>query len=138
MGGYRGLPDGPFSECFVCGRARGDAFGVFAGPVQGRRLVASTWTPDPSIAGGEGNEPPEFAWAVLDCPTYFAAYLESEELPLAFLGTLTARVDASVTAGEEHVVIAWPLESEGRKRLAGSALLSAEGEVLARARALLL
>jgi len=35
--GYRGRSDGLFSRCFVCGRAREDAFGVFAGAVEGRR-----------------------------------------------------------------------------------------------------
>jgi hypothetical protein len=42
-----------------------------------------------------------------------------------------------VFAGTEHVVVAWPIEAEGRKRHAGSALLSAEGETLAVASALL-
>ena len=49
-GGYRGLPDGVFSRCFVCGRAREDAFRVFAGEVEGRQLVASPWTPPPWTA----------------------------------------------------------------------------------------
>lgn len=138
MGRYRGLPDGPFSNCFVCGLARGDAFGVFAGQVEGRRLVASTWTPDPSTAGADGDVLPEFVWAVLDCPTFFAAYLDRDDLPIGFLVTFTARIDARVKAGEEHVVIAWPLESDRRKSYAGSAVLSAEGEVLARARAMLI
>jgi hypothetical protein len=138
MRGYRGLPDGPFSRCFVCGRAREDALGVFAGPVEGRGLVASTWTPGASLADASGEVASEVVWAVLDCPTFFAAYLESEELPIAFLASLAGRVEAPVRAGEEHVVIAWPLGAEGRKRFAGSAVLSASGEVLACARALLI
>ena len=44
-GRYRGLPDGVFSRCFVCGRAREDAFEVFAGAVDGRQVVASPWIP---------------------------------------------------------------------------------------------
>ncbi len=138
MSRYRGLPDGPFSCCFVCGRARGDAFGVFAGDVEGRRVVASTWTPDPSTADADGAVKPEFVWAVLDCPTFFAAYIDTEPLPISFLASLTVSIDATVTAGEEHVVIAWPLGAEGRKSFAGSAVLSADGDVLARARALLI
>src|SRR5208283_4103481 len=43
--GYRGQPDGVFSRCFVCGRARTDALGVFAGAVDGRQVVAAPWTP---------------------------------------------------------------------------------------------
>jgi hypothetical protein len=137
MGRYRGLPDGPFCRCFVCGRAREDGFGVFAGVLEGRPMVASIWTPPPDTADAEGSVRPEFVWAVLDCPTFFAAYRD-EELPISFLARLTARIDAPVAVGEEHVVIAWPLEAEGRKRYAGSAVLSAGGEVLARALALMI
>ena len=134
---YRGLSDGPFSRCFVCGRAREDAFGVFAGAVEGRQLVASPWTPPSWTADTAGRVLPEFVWAVLDCPTYFALYV-SGELPLSVLARLTARLDAPAVAREEHVVIAWPMESDGRKRYAGSAVLSRDGETLAVARALLI
>ena len=64
---YRGRSDGLFSRCFVCGRAREDAFGVFAGAVEGRQLVASPWTPPSWTAGAAGRVLPEFVWAVLDC-----------------------------------------------------------------------
>jgi hypothetical protein len=134
---YRGLSDGPFSRCFVCGRAREDAFGVFAGAVEGRELVASPWTPPGWTADADGNVLPEFVWAVLDCSTYFALYMDGE-LPMSVLARLTARIDAPVRAGEEHVVIAWPIEIDGRKHHAGAAVLSAAGDALAVARALLI
>jgi hypothetical protein len=134
---YRGRSDGLFSHCFVCGPAREDAFGVFAGVVEGRDLVASPWTPPAWTAGADGRVLPEFVWAVLDCPTYFALYTE-RDLPMSFLARLSARIDAPVVAGEEHVVIAWPLELDGRKHHAASAVLSAEGETLAVAKALLI
>jgi len=134
---YRGLSDGLFSRCFVCGRAREDAFGVFAGAVEGRQLVASPWTPPSWTADAAGRVLPEFVWAVLDCPTYFALYVTGE-LPLSVLAQLTARIDAPIVAGEEHVVIAWPMETDGRKRYAGSAVLSRDGMSLAVARALLI
>ena len=134
---YRGLSDGLFSRCFVCGRARKDAFGVFAGAVDGRQLVASPWTPPSWTADPAGRVLPEFVWAVLDCPTYFALYTNGE-LPMSVLARLTARIDAPVVAGEEHVVIAWPIETDGRKRHAGSAVLSPDGEALAVAHALLI
>jgi hypothetical protein len=134
---YRGLPDGAFSRCFVCGRAREDAFGVFAGAVEGRQVVASPWTPPSWTADATGRVLPEFVWAVLDCPTYFATYME-QELAQGVLARLAARIDAPVVAGEEYAVIAWPIEIDGRKRHAGSAVLSRDGEVLAVARALLI
>jgi hypothetical protein len=134
---YRGLPDGMFSRCFVCGRARADAFEVFAGAVDSRQVVASPWTPPAWTADEGGQILPEFVWAVLDCPTFFAAHID-QELTLSVLARLTARIDAPVAAGEEHVVIAWPIETDGRKRHAGSAVVSSDGEVLAVARALLI
>ncbi len=134
---YRGSSEGLFSRCFVCGRAREDAFGVFAGEVEGHRLVASPWTPPSWTAGPDGRVLPEFVWAVLDCPTYFALYLEGE-LPASVLARLTARIDEPVVAGREHVVIAWALEGDGRKRHAGSAVLSGGGEAIAVAHALLI
>jgi hypothetical protein len=133
---YRGSSDGQFSRCFVCGRARDDAFGVFAGAVEGRDVVASPWTPVQWTAGEAGRVRPEFVWSVLDCPTYFALYPDS--LPMSVLAQLTARIDAPVIAGEDHVVMAWPIGKEGRKHHAGSAVLSADGRVLAVARALLI
>jgi hypothetical protein len=134
---YRGRSDGMFSRCFVCGPAREDAFGVFAGQVEGRELVASSWTPPAWTDDGAGNVRPEFVWAVLDCPTYFALYMDGE-MPLSVLARLTGKVVAPVLAGEEHVVVAWPIEVDGRKHHAGSAVLSSEGETLAVARALLI
>jgi hypothetical protein len=136
-GRYRGPAEGVFSRCFVCGRAREDAFGVFAGEVEGRELVASPWTPPPWTADPAGQVLPEFVWAVLDCPMYFATHLGGEPTA-SVLARLAARVDAPVVAGREHVVIAWPIEVAGRKRHAGSAVLSSEGETLAVARGLLI
>jgi hypothetical protein len=134
---YRGVSDGVFSRCFVCGRAREDAFGVFAGAVEGRQLVASPWTPPHWAADADGRVLPEFVWAVLDCPTYFALYMEGD-LPMSVLARLTARIEAPIAAGEEHVVIAWPIGIDGRKHHAGSAVLSQDGATLAVARALLI
>lgn len=133
---YGGSADNVFSHCFVCGKAREDSFEVFAGPVEGRPLVATPWTPPPWSADPAGRVRPELVWAALDCPTYFAAYA-GEESVVSFLVRFSVRIDADVRAGNEHIVIAWPIEAEGRKRQAGSALLSGEGEVLAVASALL-
>jgi hypothetical protein len=136
---YRGVVGGPFSHCFVCGRDRGDSMGVFAGAVEGRELVASPWTPPEWAADDSGHVRPEIVWAVLDCPTYFAAYLRHPDpLPPGVLARFSGRLDAPVGAGEEHVVIAWPLGADGRKHHAGVAIVSAGGEVLARAQALLI
>ncbi len=134
---YRGSTEGLFGQCFVCGPGREDALGVFAGNVEDREVVASTWTPPDWTADDTGSVLPEFIWAVMDCPTYFAVYRDGE-LPMSFLGRMAARIDAPVAAGEEHVVMAWPISAEGRKQHAGAAVVSGEGEVLAVARALMI
>jgi hypothetical protein len=133
--GYPAPAEGLFSTCFVCGRAREDSMEVFAGPDEGTDLDASPGTRPGWSADASGEVLPEFVWSVLDCPTYFALYPDSH--PLSFLVAMSARVDAPVHAGEEHVVIAWPVSREGRKHRAGSAVLSAEGEPLAVASVLL-
>lgn len=131
---YAGLADGPFSDCFVCGRTRADAIGVFAGPVAGRDLVASPWTPAAQAAGDAVSS--ELVSAVLDCPTYFALY--DDPATLSFLARHAVRIDGPIRAGEEHVVIAWPIAFDGRKHHAGAAVLDAQGRTLAVARALLI
>jgi hypothetical protein len=133
---YRGSTDDLFSHCFVCGMAREDSLGVFAGAVDGREVVASPWKPPSWTADDSGRVRTEFLWAVMDCPAYFAVY--PDEQPMSFLARMTARVDAPVTAGDEHVVLAWPISTDGRKRTAGAAVLSGTGDVLATARVLMI
>ena len=70
-------------------------------------------------------------------PTFFGAYVDVEELPISFLGRITARIESTPMAGEEQVVMSWPLV-DGRKAEAGVSLLSGGGEVLASARAMLI
>jgi hypothetical protein len=60
------------------------------------------------------------------------------ESPMSVLARLAVRTHAPLLAGEEHVVMAWPLEVDGRKHHAGSAVLSSDGDTLASARALLI
>lgn len=134
---YKSPHEGMFSRCFVCGPAREDSLGVFAGEVEGSNLVASPWTPPEWTANAAGEVLPEFVWAVLDCPTYFAAH-QSEGMPLSVLVRQSTRIDAPIVAGEEHVVIAWPIGADGRKHHAGAAVLSAAGDVLAVCKAMLI
>jgi hypothetical protein len=122
-----------FVHCFVCGPKRPDGQRVFAAQVDDRPLVASPWTPRHDwLAGDDGAVRPEFVWAVLDCPTYFASALERPGLT-ALLGRLTAELIDPVRHGEPHLVMAWPIAAEGRKHIAGSAVATAQGEILARA-----
>jgi hypothetical protein len=58
-------------------------------------------------------------------------------MPLSMLVRQSTRIDAPIASGKEHVVMAWPIETDGRKRHAGAAILNADGDVLAVSRALL-
>ena len=120
-----------FPGCFVCGpeRAPGDGLRIFAGPLEddsGR--VAAVWTPDASLADGDGLVRDEFIWAALDCPGYFAV---QERAGLAVLGRLGVVRRAPVAAGEPVIVSGWPIASEGRKHTVGTALHAADGTLLA-------
>ena len=133
----RGQAEGIFSRCFVCGRGREDSLEVFAGAVDGRQVLASPWTPPAWTSDASGHVRPELVWAVLDCPATFAAYMD-EDSTAGVLARVSVRIDAPVVAGEEHVVIGWPVEADGRRRHAGSAVLARDGSLLAVSRALLI
>jgi hypothetical protein len=113
-----------FSECFVCG-VRDDGLQIRVGPVAGREPLHAA-----PIALPEAR--PELVWAAIDCPGAFAVGAEGRGDIV--LGRMTARVDRVPGAGERCVVTSWPLGEDGRKLFAGTALLAADGEVLALAR----
>jgi hypothetical protein len=123
--GYDGLRDHPFPTCFSCGTARepGDALCLRPGPVEGTHVHAAAWVPT-EVA-------PEIVWAALDCPGAWALGVGGRPM---VLGTMTASIDRLPTVGQEHVVVAWALGSEGRKHRCGTALFHG-GELLAHAEA---
>ena len=132
--GYAGFVAHPFPTCFVCGpdRAPGDGLRIFPGRLDDSAVVAAPWTPDESLAGAWGGVVGRrHVWAALDCPSYFGL----DDTPMALLGRLTARIDRLPEIGERLVAIGWPMGVEGRKHLAGSALLDADGEDIAAAQA---
>ena len=123
---YAGFVHHAYPTCFTCGPEREDGLGIYAGAVAGRDgIVAAPWTP--------AEEPaPEVVWAALDCPSGWA--VDDFQREGVLLGRMAARVDRLPLPGEPHVVVGWRVAEEGRKRYAGSALLTADGEVLARSR----
>jgi hypothetical protein len=125
-----------FPTCFVCGPARepGDGLRLFAGPVDDRQVVATPWTPSADLAV-DGLVRPRFMYAALDCPSYFAFWLEDQALLTAVLGRFTTRVRRLARVGERCVVMAWQLQRDGRKHFSASAVTTADGELLAVARA---
>jgi hypothetical protein len=137
-------PDGVFDHCFVCGQAREDGFDVFTGPVREddgacrdglpaplghAAAVASPWTPPAWAADADGAVRPEFVWSALDCPAYYA--LHGTDLRLAFLARQQSEILTAPRAGVTYVAVGVPIERSGRKGLAATAILAADGAVLA-------
>jgi hypothetical protein len=91
--------------------------------------VAAPWRVPASLAGDA-----RFAWAALDCPGGWAVQPDASR-GISVLGRLTARVREAPAAGDECVVVAWPLGGDGARRLhAGTALYRGD-DLLASARA---
>jgi hypothetical protein len=119
-------PDHPFPGCFVCG-PRGDGLRLRPVPLGDGRVVAP-WLVAPDLVGER------FAWAALDCPGGWAVQPDGSR-GISVLGRLTARVDSVPEAGDECVIVGWPLgDLDGRKREAGTALYR-DGTLLALGRA---
>jgi hypothetical protein len=139
VAGRAGYFDDPaFPGCFVCGpdRPTRDGLRIFPGPVPGGAVWAAPWTPDLSVAAADGRVRPDVVWAALDCPSGIAAG-EDARLPAdttALLGRMSARVAERPLPGRPCRVVAWPVARDGRKLVAGSALLDRGGAVLATAR----
>jgi acyl-CoA thioesterase FadM len=95
------------------------------------RRVAATWTPDDTVADGEGLVRPEFIWAALDCPGYFA----TTDAGMALLGRMSAVLHRKARVGEPLIITGWPIETEGRRHRVGTALHDAHGILVAAATA---
>ncbi len=117
-----------FPACFVCGpdREPGDGLRIFAGAVGDQ--VAAVWSPDSSLLDDFGAVRPEFVWAALDCPGYFA--VEHVARP-AVLGRFGVVMHEPRIEPQPIIVTGWPIRSEGRKHQAGTALHDADGRLLA-------
>ena len=128
---YPGLVRHPFPTCFSCGpaRAEGDGLRIFPGRVA-KGVVAAPWTPDPSVAGDDGVVAVPVTWAALDCAGGWSSNLE--ERPLV-LGQISVCVGSPLLTGTPYVVVGRLVGSEGRKTWTSSALLAADGSVLAQA-----
>jgi hypothetical protein len=138
---YVGFTEHAYPSCFVCGpeRARGDGLRIFAGPLAtggaaagGAELVAAPWVPDVALGLDDHKVRPEFMWAALDCPGYFAA--RSDRVAM-LLGEFTAHVDRRVHVDEPCVIVGWRVSVAGRKYEVGTALFDEDGELCAKARA---
>jgi len=133
---YPGFARHSFPRCFTCGpqRTPGDGLCIFPGPPADDGMVAAPWIPHAAFANGDGRVRNRYLWAALDCTGGWAV-IPQEPGRAILLGELCARIDGAVAPDERCVVIGWPLGIDGRKRFAGSAVISASGRPVAVARA---
>ncbi len=122
--------------CFGCSLARDDDEGleVAVGPVDvdGHELVAAAWRPPARLAGPDGAVDPHWVLAALDCPGAMAYIARGTFAGL--LGRIVFEQTGRVEPEVDHVVVGWQIGQDGRKLLAGTALATADGAVLARSR----
>lgn len=134
--GYYGHANRVHPPCFTCSNEReeGDGLRVFPGQLADAEpgVLACVWRPHAAFADANGLIPPEVVWAALDCPGFFA-WIEKAGRHGALLGTMTGEVLLPPRAGDDYIVVAWPIEREGRKETAGVALVDPAGRVMARA-----
>lgn len=127
---------GVHPTCFGCAQFRDDdiGLGIGVGPVHvdGVDLVAATWRPRAEHADADGVVDPHIVVAAIDCPgaMAFIAYEQGAGL----LGRMVVEQFGPVVAGTDYIVMAWQIGTDGRKLFAGTALTTADGEVLAASR----
>jgi hypothetical protein len=123
----------PFSDCYVCGAGRYDGLGMHFGELRGHEnMTAALLVADETVPHDAAGVVPEIAWGALDCPSYVPAMWEADVPSL--LARMHAELLAPIPIGEPIVATGWLLEAEGRKHHTASALLAADGTLLARAR----
>jgi hypothetical protein len=122
--------------CFCCGDKLAEGYGlrVFVGQTEGAPAghVSGPWTPLAPFVDAAGLATSEVIWAALDCPGSVSWVVT--EGGGGLLGTMTCEITRRPKLGEACVVTAWPIEQSGRKRLSGTAMFTAEGELLAQSR----
>jgi hypothetical protein len=121
--------------CYVCSPRRADGLGVTFGPLPSDpAMTGGLLLADATVPNARGFVLPEIAWAALDCPSY-APPLWDRERP-SLLARMTAELLEPIALGQPVVAVGWTLGGEGRKHESATALLAADGRILALSRAL--
>lgn len=116
-------------DCVVCGPRHPRTLGIFPAPVR-EDVVALRWRPAGWYVDG-GAVRPEIVWGVLDCPGALACHHAAAPGHFPALGTITAALHAPVPADRDLLVIGWHRGTDGRKSHGSTAILDADGGVLA-------
>jgi hypothetical protein len=81
------------------------------------------------------SDDPRLAWAALGLPEQRSRTPSPTRPRRSCLGRIAGWILRPPEPDEEHVVVAWSLGAEGRRRWSGSAILTADGIACAIARA---
>jgi hypothetical protein len=132
---YPGFTRHLFPDCFTCGPARAEEDGlrIFAGPVAGREVVASPWTPSQSLAVGSGGVAREYIWSALDCPSIWALVMTEplDSSARVVSARMAVQQMAPVAPLKPHIVMAWAISRDERTRTGGASILTDTGDVCA-------
>jgi hypothetical protein len=131
---FEGIRRGAHPVCFCCGAEPPvtESLHVYSAAVKNNEQVAAAWIPHACFADETGYIRPEFLWTALDCPGQMA--WRARDVRTGMLGRLTAHIDKRVRASERCVVIGWTIANEGKKYLAGTALVNEANELCAYAK----
>lgn len=121
---YPGFAAHPFPTCYVCGPERADGLRVFPGRFGAAHTAAPFLAPADISAA--------VLWAALDCPGGWAIQLEDRP---HVLGRIAARIDALPAPGTRCVAVGQLLATEDRKAHVRTSVYTADGALLATARA---
>ncbi len=123
-----------FPTCFCCGPVRSaeDGLRIFPGLTTSGTVVAAAWTPRGAWAAGRDTLPVPVVWAALDCPAIWAHIAVAPPSgEKAVTGRVAVEILEPVAVGSPCVVVGWPLSRTERLIVAGSAILSSDGDILA-------
>jgi hypothetical protein len=123
-------------NCLCCRLCEpGDGIRSYAGQIKGHEpgWLAGVWTPHERYADSEGLADHSTIWAALDCPGA-VAWVVTQGGSGGWLGTMTCEIVRRPAVGEACILTAWPIFESGRKRLSGTALHTADGDLLATSR----
>lgn len=123
-------------ECVSCGIGE-KSMRVWAGVLDdGTNRVASDWVPPPWAADDTGVVHKHFVWMALDCTSGFFVSSTSAGRD-AVTAQFAAETLTPLRAGETYVTIGfdgnWEGDWDGRKRGAGAAVFTTDGELVAQA-----
>lgn len=120
--------------CFVCG-SREDGLRIFPHHLPGTQVWATVWIPDVSVSADGVTVDPHIVWGALDCPAGLAVVRYGLADPKFFpvLARLTARLEHPLAVGNPVAVFGWMIDEDERRINGGTAIVDANGTVLASA-----